>query len=411
MPRASTADTPTQPVSVPDKAGPSQRDFYLHVALRDFSFGVAKLGWINLAICGLPLSRILIALTAFRFVEAYLVMPLARRLLLRVGLRPVIAASLALQATLPLLFQLAQSSTVGLVALVLALALADPVYWPQRMNLERLTAPAAALGRGVAGSRAIGAVAETLGLVLAGYGLSRFDTATAFLAAAAILLSYLPLHSCLDGRGIPSVQRGFWQAMGRGAGPTTFLRDRFVVLLVLVAFLEELIGLNLVLLLTRFDLPLVDLGLLYAVFTAGAFLATLAAGYAFDRGWRPVGRLLGVGMLMLLGIFATLPGEALPVFFVLFGFVGAPWLAFIGAAAQREAQVRYGPLDAGFFLEFIDDSAKGLTYPYVFLLVVYAPSVFTAPVVLVAAAGLATAASRLVSMRRPEAESPDSTRA
>ena len=371
--------------------------FLSHIFLRDLSYSAGLLGWVYLFESGTPIMVLCVALCLFRLFESFICMPVAYKLFHTIPTKRLLFFALVLKIGFLLSFPLAAEHSLYLLLTILFLSTYDVLYWPTRDNLERLIAKGTLPSR-IGLTRGVSVVAHAIGFTIGGLTISTTDPSTFLWAGAGIALSGIPLLLMRMPRGISrEAPAPFFTTITEHRKTAAFMRSHAVLLISFAAITKEVTDYILPLALALIALELSEIGYLMSLFVILQFAADVIAGYVDGRRRKKIFALTGFASLILFIGFMFLPYTSLSYFFVMFALSSGPFFTVVDVYVQQYVSRHLPDVSGGFFIEFVDDTARSLPFFPLFAF----PAILTAPhlvLFLLAAGAMTTTGTILIGL-------------
>ncbi len=304
------------------------------------------------------MSQLILGLIAFRAFESLIAMPIAFRFVPQIGNKRSIALSLVFQAAFIFLFPFAATSMAYFVLTLLVLSVFDVLYWPVRDNIER-TVHGGTLASSVGLSRALSVLAQAVGLVLGGVGISVAGDTAFYVASIGILFSLLPIALLQVPASISPAQSFFATIAQLAQGTVPRIHAALATgILIVTACIKELVDIVLPLALAFFAIQIDTIGIALALFILAGFISNALLGRAQPRRRRTYFFALGIATLLIFLMLPRIPVELLPLAVATLGLASGPWLSITDIMVQTFVRRAFSRDPGGFFIEFADDAAR-----------------------------------------------------
>lgn len=338
--------------------------FNIHVFLRDFFYATAKLGWIYLFLSGVRIELLFFSFFMFRVLESFVFMPISLSLSKKIHYKVLFFIGIVLTIIYQYSFYLAQSNILFLLLTILSISILDVLYWPLRKNLQRETVAKDNVARGVGVSQAVQILGEASGVFLTAFLLSKYSNVAFIISSIGLITSFVPilfLKTKLHFKDSNIKTFSFFLE-----NFLKFLKiesSRYIILaLVFIAVLHEITEFFLPLLISYFNINILEVGSLVGVFFIVNFISNVITGEFENRYNNLMFYIASIGSFLILMTFLFLPASYINQFVILFGLFSAPLITSIICKGQRFVKHKMGQIEGGFMLEFIDDFSRILTY-------------------------------------------------
>jgi len=354
--------------------------FNLHIFVRSLFFSIVIVGWVYLFFNGVSLITLLVALLIFRSLQILVFMKLTFHLNKILDVRFVTLIGLTLQSLFIGSFYFAHQNIYFLLITVILGASSDSLYYTSSTNLERILPKNKNIGKSVGGVRGIENLASIIGIFVFGSSLYLLNDFVVFaIVTVGTFLSFLPIFF-LNSRKFPYSfkHEQFKSVLLLSKGLLDLFKNPLYPMMLAVGIVGELVESVIPIFLAFYEIKLIEVVLVLVIAKLLAFFGSLLMGAYEDKNKNFFFYLFGILSINVFIIFTILSHNYLPMFLIVYSFIGAIWELSINIQTQKYVSKHLSNSSGGIFYQFHDNLARGIVFP-ITLLAIYGLSKYLSP--------------------------------